>query len=728
MMNDGMLTNPSEEIAQYSRHCERLLHDVNAVLEDYEEHDKLDYAVDFSEIYAFVLPEDSHESAPFDDGWAGDHLRQALLLSNFFSRRGIVLPEPYILELYTFYDRVAVGTFGDETALVVDAIRDLERLRKAGITKHIEELAAKADRTGLTSEEIDETIEFFEQRGSLLISFARGADRTPLLRLKQLFKSQPFVDLETAVPEATAEIDEGVVNDLYRRLKIKRKTGTPASSKVDALAIDHIRAANRVLQPKKRRLLLVTRSPHMFSALSDVTNDPAWVGIKPFIRHPRTFSAAYDLPQSADRDTFIRRVRVRKEMLELFIHSATEARQTGGITPARYAALKEKMKEIQEEWSSAETLSNALEKKRETSKGELASLAHRLLSFLRGRTLLQTAKERIVELFEETSRDIGLVGARMQTPEVTLGSVLYPIELVDERLRNTIARLASQWAINAGEAASLFDEAAAREALDDHEFLLTIAISLGGIGRWSVAEQYAAYAVKLAGDAGKPTAEARFFHALASRKLFQPTKLAEENRLYIVTGLQEMELALQERPDDARYLNESAILRGHELPAIENAKKRRKQRAKIAAIFERALSLPHTDKLEVQILNNLAYMHYTVDPPDYDIAHKYLDALETKLESQPEPRDRWPSFALDTLLYGRFCLRGSSIDLATLEPSVNELTQVAGRSDLSRAEQGLVGQHVKIMARKLTELTQPAPSPDRPRARRQRHKAAESRD
>lgn len=690
-----------DEIAGYADHCQRLKHDLDAILEDYGDGADVHYAVDFSEIYAYVLPDDSHEEAPFDDGWAGDHLRQTVLLDKFFRRGNIVLPEPYIVELHSFFDRVAMRAFGDETTLLLNAYKELQQLKRTSEFDRLRKLSRQAERRDLTPDEITETLKFFETRGSMLVAFARGSSRKPLERMRQLLKSQPFVPLDKIAPDA-AGADDRVVNDLFHRLVIRRKSGTPASSKVDALAIEHVRAANHVLREKKRRLLLVSRSQHMIAALQESASGPSWAEVRPFIRHPRTFSAAYNLATAPDRDALIRRIRLRKEMLELFIHAVADAQQQStGIAEDRRKVLRKKMSEIQDEWSSGEQLANAIPKDGETSKGEAAELARKLLSFLRADAILKTAKKRIIEIFDETARDLGLIGAKVQTPEMTLGSVLYPVELSDPGLRAFVDDLAREWAVTAGKAAELFD-LAAKQALPNHEFLLAIAITLGAIGRWSVAEQYAAQAVNLA-DSKAATTEAQFFHALTLRKLLHPKKSPEEELQHLYDARAEILRALEGRPTEPRYLNELAVIEAYLLRAVPN-EGRREARAGVGAIFERARESEHSDKLEAQILNNLAYLYYAMPPHDHTEAQKYLGALEQQLEAMKTPRDKWPSFIVDTLVFGRYRMNARSVSLQKLISWINELTPITEKRDLTRAEQSQVRAHVKEMSDMRTKL------------------------
>ena len=694
-----------DEIANYADHCQRLKQDLDAILEDYGDGSDILYAVDFSEIYAYVLPDDSHENAPFDDGWAGDHLRQTVLLEKFFRKGNIVLPEPYIVELHPFFDRVAMRAFGDETTLLLNAYTELQRLKRTSEFDRIRKLSRQAERRELTPEEIAETLKFFETRGSMLVAFARGSSREPLERMRRLLKGRPFVPLDSIMAGTASAIDDRVVNDMFHRLVIRRKSGTPASSKVDALAIEHVRAANHVLRERKAKLLLVSRSQHMIAAVHESASGPAWIDVRPFIRHPRTFSAAYNLATAQDREALIRRVRLRKEMLDLFIHAVADAQQqSSGIAEDRRQVLRKKMSEIQDEWSSGEQLANAIPKDGETSAGEAAELARKYLSFLRADAILKTAKKRIIEIFDETARDLGLIGAKVQTPEVTFGSVLYPVELSDPELRALVEDLAREWAVTAGKAAELFD-LAAKQPLPNHEFLLAIAITLGAIGRWSVAEQYAAQAVNLA-DSKAATTEAQFIHALTLRKLLHPKKSPAEELQHLYDARAAILRALEARPTEPRYLNELGVIEAYLLRVVPKDG-RREARAKVGATFERARETEHSDKLEAQILNNLAYLYYAMPPHDHDQAQKYLTALEHQLDAMKTPREKWPSFIVDTLIFGRYRMNARSMSLEMLVPMINELTPIAEKRDLTRAEQSQVRAHVKEMNDMRAKLERP---------------------
>src|SRR3954468_10065465 len=86
-----------EELRRYIVHCTAVSRDITHVLEDYEfqkDDNKIEYAVDFSEIFSYALPDKTTERSPMADGWGEDSKLQFFVLSRFFERKNIILPEP----------------------------------------------------------------------------------------------------------------------------------------------------------------------------------------------------------------------------------------------------------------------------------------------------------------------------------------------------------------------------------------------------------------------------------------------------------------------------------------------------------------------------------------------------------------------------------------------------------------------------------------------------------
>lgn len=689
------------DMKEYVTHCRMLLRDVEHVISDAKllRNDwKLRYAVDFSEIYAYVLPDDTHEMSSIDDGWFTP-LRQFMVLSRFFGEQEIVLTPGYALELRTFYLRLADRTLTANLKLYTRAVRELEVLRQRPEFDRVQALAKehREHRRALTAEEISQTIEFFRD-SPVLVAHARGVRLEPLLRLHDLLtKRNPFTDLERFAPEAHALVDETVQKTVFKEL-VDRRKGPISSSFIDAQAVETVRAANLVLQPLKERLLLVSRSTHMNNIVERLSRESeAWGGVEAFIRHPRTFSDPYH-PAGKPSDDFMERLNQRRELLQLFLNAAdsatdgeSSAEQAEDKPAARQEDLQNLATSIENSFRGGETLALALEDSGEIDAADQSTLARELLSFLRDDTELeQQARARVQEIWNEALRGLGVLGIKMQTTEA-LGSVLYPITLEDPELTELVKGYASYWKISIADALE-FAEKASRPAISTSDFFLATAISLGAIGRWPLAEEYAGHAVAHRAKKGKETAEARFFRALCVRK----TVRAADPKLR--DSIAELKKSIDEAGRDLRYLNELGI---HEAMLAKTPE----ERASAIRLWEEVLASPKvTPKLKIQTLNNLAFIHTDERPiANRAAAEDYLSRLERELTKQMRSRATWPPYVIDTLIYGRFQLRSPTIDLVELKRAVEELDPIQLRTDLTRTEFKDIQRHVQEMQKTLEE-------------------------
>jgi hypothetical protein len=709
------------KLRRYIEHCRKLIRDLDHVIEDYKfatSTDKVQYAADFSEIYNYVLPGKSHESAPFSDGWVtADEKRQYSILSQFFKRKRIILPEPYALELWGFYDQLVAGVFADEAERFAAAMTQLKAVLDDPDSKHIQNLAAVADKRDLTENEIRDAIEYFEKNASVLVAFTSGALLDPVRRVQELVRENTFVDLESVIP-MPLQLDEARINQRFKEIHKRRSPETAESSSYnDAKAIEQLRAANQLLAPDKY-LLLVSRSSTMATVIDEERqqDEEPWRGVRPFVRHPRIFSGAYRPADGMSQDEFIHSLVVRREELELFVRTASDALEqrpvTGTVNPpgvSKYETLYQMILKIQDKWSSGETLASAIETAPSSSGGgKQEQLARELLKFLRDdKALIDRVRMRIQEIFEETARGLGVLGARLQSADLTSpGSVLYPLRFHDSMLTQRVMALAERWTITVSEAALLFDEAA-KHTTRNYDFLLAIAVSLGAIGRWSIAELYVEHALRIAeSEPDLPAHEAHFFRALCLRKSLASEEPPEVNLDRLVRGIQEIALA-RAAAADPRYLNELAVLHGllldESIPDSFTFPEdvRVIDRDAVAKMLLDALKLDPLPKLGVQIRNNLAYI--SLHGSDDAKATMYLEQLEDFL-TKTYPRTKWPSFVLDTVLYGHFRLYKGD-DISIVKGWLDELRPVTQRRDMTPAELRPVVAHINAMQEAIDRAT-----------------------
>lgn len=549
-----------EKVLRYSEHCRLLLQTIDDVLED--EHRRragwrLHYAVDFSEIYSFVLPWESHETAPFADGWAGDPFRQYVTLSLLFDQQGIILPEPYALELRAFGSRVVSQSLVVSLQAMADAYEMLATALQSREADHIALLAQKSRDRALTKEETERVIRFFENNATDLAALARGADLGPLDRLRRLIHQRPFVSLEnvTGTPNT---VNEGAVHDHFAELTRRRGSTSEGTSYIDALAIEQIFETNRHLARKQERVLLVSRSPHMASVVSAAAANDGTVS---FVRHPRIFSAM-NRPQEGMTDEFIHNFRQRRDSLSLFIAAATALTERRDSNRAldRVQAM---VMDIQNQWNAGESLASALAIAGEDEREQRAAT---MLRFLRDDSaLVQAARDRILEIIEQADRSHLLLGVELQSSHnLEVRTIPYAAELESPRLAQCIRDLADRSTVPVAEALSLFRTAAA-DAVSHYDFLVGAAISLGTMERWPLAVRYADLAITEAVHHNALPYEARFFRAVFLRELARLKSNRDEARDLLRDALSSLDAAAAEhsltQPEpDPRHARERALL------------------------------------------------------------------------------------------------------------------------------------------------------------------------
>ena len=191
-----------------------------------------------------------------------------------------------------------------------------------------------------------------------------------------------------------------------------------------------------------------------------------------------------------------------------------------------------------------------------------AATAAKLLEFLRNhQKLFDTAKERVAKLLAETTRkNTRSSHSNWQDSSDRNGAwrCKYRFEFQDRNVAAVIDRLVGKSFVSAAEATEIF--AAGLESTSNYERLLAMAVSLGALGRWQLAEQAAGRAVLEAEAEGISAHEGHFVKALAIRKQKNTPK-----RLGL--ALADLDAATTERTarglptPDPRYLKEEATIK-----------------------------------------------------------------------------------------------------------------------------------------------------------------------
>jgi hypothetical protein len=700
----------------YIAHCRVLLRDVGHALYDYRIRTAgwtLLYAVDFSEIYSYVMPGDSHEHAPIGDGWSNDTERQFYVLSRFFGERDILLPEPYALELAGFVELIASKQYTTTSRSYLRARQETLKALDSADAKKMFERMKRVGREPLTDEEVERYFRFFERYTPNLVAFVRGLDLSPFDRLKDLLMQRTFEPLERKFPGAAARVDEARTKRRFLWLGERRAHTNPASNLIDARALGDIEAVNDMLVPARTRVLLVSRSTY----LMEVAEAEAPAG-EVFVRHPRSVSTAYLATPTGVSLADEGELQIRHQSLLAFISAAEEAQKklqkADGATAhtadilsikddSTKKTLRELLERIQGEWRHVEAYASGLTKAGETRfrKSSKKAVAVELLSLLRDPTKLRSRMvDHIRQIFREVRRDRDRVAFRLQREMVSRGSIVYPIHFEDDNLRNATERLATGWTSNIADSETLFE--AAIECSSDYDCLLGIALSLGALGRWPLAKQYVNYALVSRQPGARR--EGLFLQGVMTKRMSIENQSLAEAQERMQDALECVEEAIKEHAGvDPRYFNERATLklwliefaRSPEAATAANLDGITCSAAKVAAELREALPLA-TGKLRIQILNNLCYAYLLDD--DAKQMPEALDELKTTLSSAYPDRSKWPAFALDTVVYTTYRLQRHTASARVLKAWADELVAVLEQEDVSSQERRVIGGHAVEIA------------------------------
>ncbi|MFP5247947.1 MAG: hypothetical protein ACLGH0_14735, partial [Thermoanaerobaculia bacterium] len=472
-------------LVAYVRHCRDLVRDINSIVNDRKLEQqawKFDYAVDFSEVFGFVLPQESHESWSFEGLMAltdEEKLRQFRVLARFFRQDRIYLPAPYAIELRTFYDRLRLDTVDSmlrETKLALDEIRLLrDNPEVQGILE------------GRVHEQ-ERVVKFFEENASYLRAFRRGVALAPLRRLHKLLQRKRIVDLMN--PQVTgAGTNASIVEDRYRRLlkQRQRKNEDPAAaaSFLDSVAIELLRRANIDLVKKgeKRRILLISRSKHLMKLVeqeamsTQLRND-----VGDIVRHPRTFDPVCR-PPDGWTDQHKSDLERRRGSLQLFVRAASEAlkkydarghaaidgdgadHEIDDVEIIPDQGLQQLLDEIRRDWALSDNLASALEvdDDENDAAGTTADdqFVAALLALINHGDLFDLLNDRLTEIFGDLNKNHEDLGFHLQkrSAERTYGNLVYPLEFRDGKLRELSCNMARDWRVTLGEANALFARA-----------------------------------------------------------------------------------------------------------------------------------------------------------------------------------------------------------------------------------------------------------------------------
>ncbi|MEM1178083.1 MAG: hypothetical protein AAGM22_07060 [Acidobacteriota bacterium] len=734
------------QLERYVEACRGFLADLDDVLSDLRfqrDGGRLVLATDFSEIYSFALPGDgARDMVHFDpdrDAEAGLAIEASALDTIFFGRFGdILLLKPYHIELHNFMHRLGESQLERTAGHLLELLSEVSELLEQDETRSIIALHGKIQRgEPLSESDVSRAIKFFDHHAPALVLFATRGPGEPGARLRRLLEHGCLTRPESSplFADEPPGHDEDEARALFEHLEKKRRRPTSGANYLDAVALAQVAAFNRELNPRGTRLVLISRSQTLASTLEAI-------GIEPVpLRHPRTWSAFFR-PLHGDAAAAVSEVEERRNALALFVASATlhlqraaerRADGTGQEDSSVTERLIQRIEALVEEWLLGQRvlMSGHLGAGAETGaagSGEASAVARLLELVADDSRIFDEVRSRL----EHLSRDHQYLGWVLQSgsarsreiidtrlvlegfPEKTVfspttaDSIQYTIQFSSPNLRKALR--GDRWLVRFEQLRSVFLEGLDED--DAYERLLAMAYTLGLLGRWQLAENYAKAALDEAAAEGHTSPhEGHFLLAVCARK-------SRRSRQRIDAGVARLAIALDEKRrhlgdpsyEDPRYLKEEATLLQVERSLLrfrrhdESADEQAKAVGRIESLLLRAAEKARDDRyLLAQCYNGLCYLYLTEGERYVEAMREYRSRLETTLRDLLHDATAWPANCIDTLCWSAFCDRGEGASADELERWARQLETLTQRPLLAREDRERVERHAHRIRRSLDQ-------------------------
>jgi hypothetical protein len=712
-----------------------LLRDLEDLYSDYEfvrAGGKVHYAVDFSEVHAYVLPDQSADAmrAFRDDDAQVARAVQVHALNGLFNdpKQRPILLSPYVIELEAFIRGLTKRDFTQLGSMAVQALDEHERLQ---FNPELEWIQALAQRVGtgasMSAEDAERAQRFVERHAVALVNFLTEAPDRPRRRLHHLLTGDVFQELARLIGRIIEPDLEFArrAQQLLDQSRPRYSAGLHAdqgSNHLDALAIALVREANRQLEARSERIRLVTRSTHVRQACEKLAVEWQPLGGSP-VRHPRFFSAFHALVGNRGEDARAQ-LNVMRQSLEAFL----AAYATGKGARQSLSGIEREIATLKTLWRTSLGLSATL-----LSDGCLAPerrAQQMLVLFSEGGELRKRLERRIVEMADEMQRDyqaLGLLVRAQSSPRdrelvqshfkrwgqgaaSLVGSSLhympYMLEFHTSDVREALERPETSW-----------QELSRLGPGRDFERLLAMAYLFGTWDQWPLAERYCDlalnerdFAARFAGDqpaVADAMHEGYYFKAICIKEQADSVERMREAFELVKSA----ELALQAAGgdrEDARYLQEKAEIVFHWHELIRRSPRLARSGSPLppdrdAAVWSRqVLKLLENARSEQALLlksrvhNNLCYFFGEKDSPETrKVAARHLSELEVLSEKLCGKWPQWPPNVLDTVAWVRWRLGSEDMTEAEREHIERQLETALRNTFLRPREKREIGEHLR---------------------------------
>lgn len=749
--------NDSQFLWRYVQDCIARQGDLARLIQDFayeaDEKGQVWYAVDFSEIHRYVMPDSDVESMKIfsddDEDVARAIQRSALHYLYFDAPREIILLPSYEVELDSFYDRLKWCKAEDLLKKISGALAEMRAFIQSPDFAQIGALAKRIeDDTAASEDDLKEFRQLLEPLVVKVVSLWDGTDLDVFRLLRELLGSGRLRGLAEWLAEwgiAHIAPDKSAFERWESRLR-QTRAGRLVSNYLDAEAMATLKALNMSLAERKVRVHLVTESSTMQRILDKEMNSGSWKNPEwGSLLHTRSFSALQAVKGQTQAECQ-RHLEEMRKTIGVFLEAYRQLRQGRPETDMPAISRKEsatctgetineKLKQVKDQWRRSAGLSSSISVslagltapcgRGEESRPRLELLRlFRLLSS--NEALRQLVVTRLGELRAEIVRTNQLLPAVMHSERSNQH------ELVDNKLtyevseQKTVVRSTAHWAphavqfynlelaewskslgdrktLSVEQVLSLF-ERGFREG-QDYEVLLFIAFLFGVWNRWSLTESYCELAISAAEQSkSRHSHEAKFLLAVALRNHGPESGERYSKALHLIREAQEamsQDTQIGES-QDPRFLREEA-----RIVELWNAMKSADTGTEwegpepppiddAQALYVRALILSDDPRLKAQIVNNLCRHYFERGGEEGTAkAREYLAELRSVLGQLGLSEEEWLPAVQDTMIWAPWKLGHSQPNKAEQRQAIADLQQIVERPEVSETLRRVIARHIR---------------------------------
>ena len=227
----------------------------------------------------------------------------------------------YAIELRSFVNFVREHAVVQTMQTAPAVLQEIQAIENDEEFTRVESLivSVRVGGSQLSKQEWQDILAFLETRAPELVRLSESRQLDPLERLSVLLRRVSFEPLGALV-EADAAVDEANIRDWERALEERRRQRS-GSNYLDAIAVELVRTANRLLQQSNIRIRLITRSKAMHEVERDLRPSDGWSAAdQSLLRHPRAFFALRRV-EGVSSEQAVDRVLLMQTSLEAVIDS-----------------------------------------------------------------------------------------------------------------------------------------------------------------------------------------------------------------------------------------------------------------------------------------------------------------------------------------------------------------------------------------------------------------------